>query len=126
MRERVMEELKATFRPEFLNRLDEVVLFRSLGREDIEGIVDIQAAVLERRLKERGITLELDEDARRFLAEVGYDPAYGARPLKRAIQRYLENPLSKEILAGEDRQQVRPFEPPGKATASPSARWPRW
>lgn len=101
MRAKVMEELKATFRPEFLNRLDEVVLFRSLSRQDIEGIVNIQVAVLEKRLLERGMTLELDEGARRFLAEAGYDPVYGARPLKRAIQKYIENPLSKDILAGK-------------------------
>ena len=63
--------------------------------------MDIQAGVLEKRLRERGITLELDEGARRFLAEAGYDPVYGARPLKRAIQKYLENPLSKEILGGK-------------------------
>jgi ATP-dependent Clp protease ATP-binding subunit ClpB len=100
MRNKVMEDLRATFRPEFLNRLDEVVLFRSLSREDIEGIVNIQMAVLEARLRERGIALELDEGARRFLAEAGYDPVYGARPLKRAIQRTLENPLAREILAG--------------------------
>ncbi len=101
MRDRVMDELRATFRPEFLNRLDEVVMFRSLSREDIEGIVDIQVAVLEKRLRERGFELRLDESARRFLAEEGYDPAYGARPLKRAIQKYLENPLAKDILGGK-------------------------
>ncbi len=101
MRDRVMDELRATFRPEFLNRLDEVVMFRSLSREDIEGIVDIQIAVLEKRLRERGFELRLDESARRFLAEQGYDPAYGARPLKRAIQKYLENPLAKDILGGK-------------------------
>jgi len=100
MRERVFAELKATFKPEFLNRLDEVVLFRSLGKEDILGIVDIQVGVLARRLSERGFTLDVDESARKFLAETGYDPVYGARPLKRAIQRCLENPLSKEILTG--------------------------
>jgi len=100
-KDKVMEELEAAFRPEFLNRLDEVVLFRSLSREDIEGIVNIQLAILEKRLLERGMTLELDAGARRFLAEAGYDPVYGARPLKRAIQRYLENPLSKELLAGK-------------------------
>jgi ATP-dependent Clp protease ATP-binding subunit ClpB len=100
MRERVFAELKATFRPEFLNRLDEVVLFRSLGKEDILGIVDIQVAILQKRLSERGFELEMGEEARRFLGEVGYDPVYGARPLKRAMQRHLENPLSREILAG--------------------------
>ncbi len=101
MRSHVMDELRATFRPEFLNRLDEVVMFRSLRREDIEGIVDIQVAVLEKRLRERGFDLRLDESARRFLAEEGYDPAYGARPLRRAIQKHLENPLAKDILGGK-------------------------
>ncbi len=100
MREKVMEELKATFRPEFLNRVDEVVMFRSLGREDLEGIVKIQVAVLQRRLKERDVELHVDEGALAFLSEVGYDPVYGARPLRRAIQKYLENPLAKELLAG--------------------------
>jgi len=100
MREHVFAELKATFRPEFLNRLDEVVLFKALGKEDILGIVDIQVALLARRLSERGLALEVDASARKHLADAGYDPVYGARPLKRAIQRHLENPLSKEILAG--------------------------
>ena len=100
MRQKVMEELKTTFRPEFLNRVDEVVMFRSLGREDLEGIVKIQVAVLQRRLKERDVELRVDESALAFLSEVGYDPVYGARPLRRAIQRYLENPLAKEMLAG--------------------------
>jgi ATP-dependent Clp protease ATP-binding subunit ClpB len=101
MREKVFEELRATFRPEFLNRLDEVVMFRSLSREDLMGIVDIQLGVLMRRLEERGISLELDEEAKRFLGDAGYDPVYGARPLRRAIQRHLENPLSRDILAGK-------------------------
>ncbi len=100
MREKVFAELKATFRPEFLNRLDEVVLFRSLTKEDITAVVRIQVAVLAKRLKEKGFDLKVDEEARNYLAEVGYDPNYGARPLKRAIQRRLENPLSREILAG--------------------------
>ena len=80
MREKVFAELKATFRPEFLNRLDEVVLFRSLTREDIAAVVRIQLAVLAKRLKEKGFDLEVDEEARTYLAEVGYDPNYGARP----------------------------------------------
>ena len=101
MRERVLDELRSTFRPEFLNRLDEVVMFRSLSREDLMGIVDIQLAALKRRLGERGLSLELGDEAKRFLGEAGYDPVYGARPLKRAIQRYLENPLSRDILAGK-------------------------
>ncbi|MEJ2420866.1 MAG: ATP-dependent chaperone ClpB [Acidobacteriota bacterium] len=99
MREKVLEELRATFRPEFLNRVDETVLFKSLTRDDLEGIVDIQLAILRKRLLDRGYTLHVEEGARRFLAGVGYDPVYGARPLKRAIRRYLENPLAKKILA---------------------------
>lgn len=100
MRERVYQELKATFRPEFLNRIDETVLFRSLSREDLEGIVRIQVGVLGKRLAEQGYVLEVTPEAEDYLAEVGYDPDFGARPLKRAIQRHLENPLSREILAG--------------------------
>jgi ATP-dependent Clp protease ATP-binding subunit ClpB len=101
VREAVLPELKTVFRPEFLNRVDEVVLFGNLSREDILGIVDIQLGILLRRLREKDISLQVDETARQFLAEEGWDPAFGARPLKRAIQRHLENPLSKRILAGE-------------------------
>ena len=100
MRERVFAELKATFRPEFLNRLDEVILFRSLGREDMAGIVAIQLAILQKRLEERGLLLEVDPAAEAYLAEEGYDPDFGARPLRRAIQRLVENPLAKEVLSG--------------------------
>lgn len=100
LQERIDEELKATFRPEFLNRLDEVVTFRSLDRKDVEGILDIQLRELGHRLAEKGLLVELDEAARAFLAEEGFDPVFGARPLKRAIRRYLENPLAKEILGG--------------------------
>jgi len=100
MRERVFQELKATFRPEFLNRIDETVLFRSLSREDLEGIVRIQIAILRKRLSEQGYSLDVTAGAEDYLAEVGYDPDFGARPLKRAIQRHLENPLSREILSG--------------------------
>jgi ATP-dependent Clp protease ATP-binding subunit ClpB len=101
VREAVLPDLKTVFRPEFLNRIDEVVLFGNLSREDILGIVDIQLGVLLRRLQEKDISLQVDETARQFLAQEGWDPAFGARPLKRAIQRHLENPLSKRILAGE-------------------------
>ena len=100
MRERVFQELKATFRPEFLNRIDETVLFRSLSREDLEGIVRIQIGILRKRLSEQGYSLDVTAGAEDYLAEVGYDPDFGARPLKRAIQRHLENPLSREILSG--------------------------
>lgn len=100
MKEKVFAELKATFRPEFLNRLDEIILFRALDRNDIAAVVKIQLGILGRRIEEMGFLLEAEPEALDFLAEAGYDPDYGARPLKRAIQRYLENPLSKEILAG--------------------------
>ena len=103
VRGQVMEAVRAAFRPEFLNRLDEILLFRRLSREDMVGIVDIQLAQLQKLLSERKITLEIDPEAKKWLAETGYDPVYGARPLKRVIQRELQNPLAEKILAGEIR-----------------------
>jgi ATP-dependent Clp protease ATP-binding subunit ClpB len=100
MRTRVTEALRAQFKPEFLNRIDETILFYNLTADQIAAIVDIQLQHLGRRLEERGISLDLDEEARRLLVDQGYDPVYGARPLKRAIQRNLENPLAMEILKG--------------------------
>ncbi|MGF1650798.1 MAG: ATP-dependent chaperone ClpB [Hyphomicrobiaceae bacterium] len=102
-RQFVMAELRSRFRPEFLNRLDDVIIFHKLRREQMAGIVDIQIARLQRLLADRKIALELDEHARDWLAEKGYDPAYGARPLKRVIQRYLQDALAEQILAGEIR-----------------------
>ena len=99
-RDQVMEVVRATFRPEFLNRLDENVLFNRLGRDDMKGIVDIQLEHLKRLLAERKIALDLDMAARDWLAQAGYDPVYGARPLKRVIQRALQNPLATMILEG--------------------------
>jgi ATP-dependent Clp protease ATP-binding subunit ClpB len=96
----VMEQVQAAFRPEFLNRLDEILLFHRLFREHMAGIVDIQIARLAKRLEDRGIILEMDTAARAWLAERGYDPVYGARPLKRVIQRHLENPLAMMVLEG--------------------------
>ncbi|MBM3490115.1 MAG: ATP-dependent chaperone ClpB [Alphaproteobacteria bacterium] len=96
----VMEAVRANFRPEFLNRLDEVILFHRLGRAQMDGIVRIQLRRLEALLAERKIGLSLDDAARAWLARAGYDPAYGARPLKRAIQRQLQNPLAQMILEG--------------------------
>src|SRR5208337_2440620 len=93
----------AAFRPEFLNRLDEILLFRRLSRDDMVGIVDIQLAQLQKLLDERKVTLEIDTEAKKWLANTGYDPVYGARPLKRVIQRELQNPLAEKILAGETR-----------------------
>jgi ATP-dependent Clp protease ATP-binding subunit ClpB len=101
MERRVTEALRAHFRPEFLNRIDEVIIFHSLQESQIEKIVDIQLARLDKLLAERKITLTLTEGARRFIAQHGYDPVYGARPLKRAIQKYLQDPLALKLLAGE-------------------------
>jgi ATP-dependent Clp protease ATP-binding subunit ClpB len=103
MRRQVMDDVQRAFRPEFLNRLDDLVVFHSLRRDQIRDIVRLQVARLQERLTDRRIALDLSEEAIEFLAERGYDPAYGARPLKRAIQRELEGPLSKAIL----RQEVR-------------------
>jgi ATP-dependent Clp protease ATP-binding subunit ClpB len=97
----VMEVVRGHFRPEFLNRLDEIVLFHRLGQEHMAPIVDIQVARVASLLKDRKITLELNEAAKRWLGRVGYDPVYGARPLKRAVQRYLQDPLADKLLAGE-------------------------
>jgi ATP-dependent Clp protease ATP-binding subunit ClpB len=102
-RDEIMKRLQSFFRPEFLNRIDEIVMFRSLGAEHINHIVDIQLAQLRARLAVRKITLELTDAARAHLAHVGYDPAFGARPLKRAIQSELQDPLSMAILEGRVR-----------------------
>ncbi len=101
MRATVLDELRQHFRPEFLNRVDETIVFHALSEEDLLKIVDIQLKRLRRRLAERRVTLELSDAARRHLVKVGYDPSYGARPLKRTIQKELETPLGRKILAGE-------------------------
>jgi ATP-dependent Clp protease ATP-binding subunit ClpB len=110
MKAAVMEIVGGHFRPEFINRVDETVVFHPLGKENIRKIVDIQVGYLKRRLAERDMELELDDAARDLLGEAGFDPVYGARPLKRAIQQQLENPLAQAILKGEfgpgDRVQV--------------------
>ena len=100
MRERVLEELRQHFRPEFLNRVDEIVVFRSLTEDELARIVGLQIELLARRLAERRIQLEVDDTARHWLARTGYDPAYGARPLKRLIQRDVETPLARLIVEG--------------------------
>jgi ATP-dependent Clp protease ATP-binding subunit ClpB len=97
----VMEVVRAHFRPEFLNRLDEIILFHRLSQADMAPIVDIQVARVQKLLKDRKIELDLTDAARRWLGRVGYDPVYGARPLKRAVQRYLQDPLAEKLLAGE-------------------------
>jgi ATP-dependent Clp protease ATP-binding subunit ClpB len=100
MEKRVMAALRDSFKPEFLNRVDETIIFHNLTREQIAEIVAIQIGHLGDRLAERHITLELSEKTRDLIAQIGYDPVYGARPLKRAIQKTIENPLSMEILQG--------------------------
>jgi ATP-dependent Clp protease ATP-binding subunit ClpB len=100
MESRVTEALRSKFKPEFLNRIDEIIIFDNLTQEQIGEIVDIQVKRLGSRLAQMNMTLVLSENARNFLAEKGFDPIYGARPLKRAIQKYIENPLSMEILQG--------------------------
>jgi ATP-dependent Clp protease ATP-binding subunit ClpB len=103
----VMDAVRAHFRPEFLNRLDETVIFDRLAREDMAGIVDIQMARLLKRLAGRKIDLALDAGAKLWLAEEGYDPVFGARPLKRVIQRTLQDPLAEMLLAGDIRDGDR-------------------
>jgi ATP-dependent Clp protease ATP-binding subunit ClpB len=97
----VMEVVRAHFRPEFLNRLDEIILFHRLGAEHMAPIVEIQVQRVANLLRDRKITLDLTEAAKRWLGRVGYDPVYGARPLKRAVQRYLQDPLAEKLLGGE-------------------------
>ncbi|MDP6322240.1 MAG: AAA family ATPase, partial [Prochlorococcaceae cyanobacterium ETNP14_MAG_5] len=109
MERRVNDALHAHFRPEFLNRLDETIIFHSLRREELRKIVALQVNRLRERLEDRKLNLEISETAADWLANAGYDPVYGARPLKRAIQRELETPIAKSILAGQygDSQTVR-------------------
>ena len=97
----VMDVVRGHFRPEFLNRLDEIILFHRLGQADMAPIVELQVARVQGLLKDRKITLALSDAAKRWLGRVGYDPVYGARPLKRAVQRYLQDPLAEKLLAGE-------------------------
>jgi ATP-dependent Clp protease ATP-binding subunit ClpB len=92
--------VRAHFRPEFLNRLDEIILFHRLGAGHMAPIVDIQVARIQKLLRDRKIALSLTDAARAWLGRVGYDPVYGARPLKRAVQRYLQDPLAERILQG--------------------------
>jgi len=101
MKSEVLDALRNHFRPEFLNRVDEIVVFHSLSREHLKQIVEIQLERLRARLAERHITLELTERAREHLAATGYDPSYGARPLKRVIQKELETPLGRLLLKGD-------------------------
>ncbi|HZV36835.1 MAG TPA: ATP-dependent Clp protease ATP-binding subunit [Verrucomicrobiae bacterium] len=100
MREKILEEAKKTFRPEFLNRLDDVIVFRSLTKPDLIQILDLEISKVMERLKHKNIHLTLDEKAKDFLVQKGYDPNYGARPMRRSVERFLEDPLAEEILKG--------------------------
>ena len=100
MRERILEDAKKTFRPEFLNRLDDIIVFRSLTKPDLIQILTLEVGKVLERLKNKNIQLALDEKAKDFLVEKGYDPQYGARPMRRAVERFLEDPLAEEILRG--------------------------
>jgi ATP-dependent Clp protease ATP-binding subunit ClpB len=100
MEKRVMEALRAGFKPEFLNRIDDIIIFHNLTPEHLNTIVDIQLRRLQKRLEDQHITLELSDAAKTLLAREGFDPTYGARPLKRAIQKHIENPLAMEVLQG--------------------------
>jgi ATP-dependent Clp protease ATP-binding subunit ClpB len=101
VRDRVLDELRSSFRPEFLNRIDDTVLFKPLTEPELRGIVELQMADLRARVHERGMVLEMTDAARDLLAQRGYDPVYGARPLKRMIQQLVETPLARQIIAGE-------------------------
>ena len=101
MKDKVMAEVKRTFRPEFLNRIDEIIVFHELSKEQLRSIVDLMVADLQKRLKEHKLTIQISDEAKSWLAEIGYDPTYGARPLRRAIEQQVENPLSSKLLRGE-------------------------
>jgi ATP-dependent Clp protease ATP-binding subunit ClpC len=101
MKDKVLDQLKKTFRPEFLNRIDAIVVFRALTKEQIRQIVDLMLTQVQERLDEHEVTLEATEEAMELLAKEGYDPHFGARPLRRVIQTMIEDPLSEAILAGK-------------------------
>jgi ATP-dependent Clp protease ATP-binding subunit ClpB len=120
MRATVLDELRQAFRPEFLNRIDEIVVFHALTEEQLKQIIEIQLDRVRQRLVDRRITLEITDAAKAHLVRVGHEPAYGARPLKRAIQREVETPLARKIIAGEvhDGDTVRVSFDPERAELS--------
>ena len=132
MKQTVLEEMRRHFRPEFLNRVDEIIVFHALSEENLKRIVDIQLGLLRRRLSERHIEIEATDGAKTHLVRVGYNPSYGARPLKRTIQKEIETPLGRRILKGEvrDGQKVvidfdeaqgeLKFTPAGRPTPEPA------
>ena len=100
MRDKILEETKRVFKPEFLNRLDDTIVFHTLTKPDLIQIVDLEVAKVIQRIKAKDIQLILEESAKDFLIEKGYDPQYGARPMRRAVERFLEDPLAEELLRG--------------------------
>ena len=100
MRDKILEETKRVFKPEFLNRLDDIIVFHSLDKPDLMKIVDLEVNKVKRRLQVKEIEIALDDKAHEFVIEKGYDPTYGARPMRRAVERYLEDPLAEELLRG--------------------------
>jgi ATP-dependent Clp protease ATP-binding subunit ClpC len=101
MKEKILEESKRYFKPEFLNRLDDLVVFHMLEKVDLNHIVDLEVSKLVKRLAEKEVALALTVEARDFLSEKGFDPAYGARPMRRAVERFLEDPLAESLLRGD-------------------------
>jgi ATP-dependent Clp protease ATP-binding subunit ClpB len=99
--DRAMEALRATFKPEFLNRIDDIIMFRALTLEDINSIIDIQLSLIQKRLQDRKLSIELTDAAKKYIATESYSPVYGARPLKRSLQKIILDPLALEILAGK-------------------------
>ncbi|MBI4342704.1 MAG: ATP-dependent Clp protease ATP-binding subunit [Candidatus Omnitrophica bacterium] len=99
MKQQLMDEVKRTFKPEFLNRIDEVIVFHPLSHDNLVKIVELEIGMVKERLREQGISIEVDETAKQLLVEKGFDLVYGARPLKRVIQRYLEDPLAESVIA---------------------------
>ncbi|MFV0336724.1 MAG: AAA family ATPase, partial [Chthoniobacterales bacterium] len=101
MREKILEETKRVFKPEFLNRLDDIIVFHTLSKENLIQIVSLEVDKLVERIKAKDVHLQLDESAKNFLIEKGYDPNYGARPMRRTVEKYLEDPMAEEILRGD-------------------------
>jgi ATP-dependent Clp protease ATP-binding subunit ClpC len=101
MKTRLLGEVKKHFKPEFLNRIDDIIVFKSLVKEDLQKIINLEIEAVRDRLREKGIEIDATPEAIEFLIEKGYDPVYGARPLKRTIQRYIEDPLSEAIISGQ-------------------------
>jgi ATP-dependent Clp protease ATP-binding subunit ClpC len=107
MKERLLDEVKRTFKPEFLNRVDDIIVFRALTRDDLEQIIELEIREVEARLKEQSIKIELSKEAKDFLIDKGFDKTFGARPLKRTIQRFLEDPLAEDIIRGVFKKESR-------------------